>query len=68
MTDVPVNEGDYHDVNIIALGRKGDGIARVQGFVVLVRNALVNHSYRIRITKVCEKFAFGEIICLYAKR
>ena len=35
---VPVNVGDEIDVKIEAVGEKGDGVAKVKGFVLFVPN------------------------------
>ena len=33
---VPVKEGETYDVTIEGIGEKGDGIAKIQGFVIVV--------------------------------
>lgn len=62
MDNVPVNEGYEYDVNIVSVGRKGDGVALINNFVILVKGALVNRSYRIRITKIENTFAFADVV------
>ena len=37
----PINEGEEYDVKIEDLGRDGDGITRIEGFVVFVSGAKV---------------------------
>ncbi len=59
--DKPVSEGEVVEVEIDDLGSKGDGIARVEGFVVFVPGGEVGESYDVEITSVGNKFAFGEI-------
>ena len=34
--NAPLNVGDTYDVTVEDVGREGDGIARVEGFVVFV--------------------------------
>ena len=34
----PVETGKEYDVQITEVSRKGDGIARIQGFVIFVKN------------------------------
>ena len=60
--DKPVSEGDIVDVDVEDLGSKGDGIARVEGFVVFVPGAEVDTTYEVEITSVGNKFAFAEIV------
>lgn len=59
--DKPVSEGETVELEIEDLGSKGDGIARVEGFVVFVPGGEVGESYDVEITSVGRKFAFGEI-------
>lgn len=58
----PVALGDELDVYIEAIAAKGDGIAKVEGFVVFVRGAELNKKVRVRIAKMFEKFAVGELV------
>jgi len=60
--DKPVSEGDIVEVEIDDLGSKGDGIARVEGFVVFVPGAEVDQTYEVEVTSVGNKFAFAEIV------
>lgn len=59
--DKPVSEGETVELEIEDLGSKGDGISRVEGFVVFVPGGEVGESYDVEITSVGRKFAFGEI-------
>ncbi|WP_414836954.1 TRAM domain-containing protein [Candidatus Nanohalococcus occultus] len=59
--DKPVEEGETVELEIEDLGSKGDGIARVEGFVVFVPGGEVGEKYDVEITSVGRKFAFGEI-------
>ncbi len=58
----PVNEGDELDVKIEALGEKGDGIAKKNGFVLVIPGTQVNDEVRVKITKVLRKVGFAEVI------
>jgi len=58
----PVKENSEYDVTIDEVGIKGDGIARVQGFVVFVPNTKKGEKARIRVTQVMRRFAIGEKI------
>ncbi|MDP3034007.1 MAG: TRAM domain-containing protein, partial [Methanobacteriaceae archaeon] len=45
----PINEGDEYDVKIEDMGRDGDGITRIEGFVIFVSGAKVGDEVKIRI-------------------
>ncbi|MFB6182734.1 MAG: TRAM domain-containing protein [Candidatus Nanohaloarchaea archaeon] len=59
--DKPVSEGEVVEVEVEDLGSKGDGIARVDGFVVFVPGGEVDKEYEVEVTSVGRKFAFAEI-------
>lgn len=56
----PVKVGDEVDVKIEAVGEKGDGVAKVKGFVVFVPNTKEGESCKVRITRVLKKVGFAE--------
>lgn len=58
----PVKAGEVHDVVIESLGAKGDGIAKIDGFVVIVPGTEKGQSVRVRINAVREKVSFGEVV------
>ncbi|MBU0756525.1 MAG: TRAM domain-containing protein [Nanoarchaeota archaeon] len=58
----PVKEGDEVDVKIEAIGEKGDGIAKIDGFVLIIPNTKTNDQVKVRITKVLKKVGFAEVI------
>jgi predicted RNA-binding protein with TRAM domain len=57
----PVKVGDELDVKIEAVGEKGDGIAKKNGFVIFVPGAKEGSTVKIRITRVLKKMAFSEV-------
>lgn len=57
----PVEVGKEYDVQITEISRQGDGIARIQGFVIFVKGGKVGQKAKIRITNVGARFATGEI-------
>lgn len=63
MTDqeksAPVAAGETYDVTIEGIAQKGDGIAKVEGFVVFVPGTKVGDKIKIKVEKVLRKFAFG---------
>ncbi|HZB16067.1 MAG TPA: TRAM domain-containing protein [Nitrososphaeraceae archaeon] len=58
----PVETGKEYDVQITEVSRKGDGIARIQGFVIFVKNGKVGQNAKIRVVQVGNRFATAEII------
>jgi predicted RNA-binding protein with TRAM domain len=58
----PVNVGDELDVRIEAVGEKGDGIAKKDGFVLFVPNVKEGDEVRIKVTRVLRKVGFAEVV------
>lgn len=58
----PVKEGEEYEVEIGAVGEKGDGIARVKGFVLFVKGAKKGDYLKVRVVKVLAKVGFGEVV------
>jgi predicted RNA-binding protein with TRAM domain len=58
----PVETGKEYDVQITETSRKGDGIARIQGFVIFVKNGQAGQTVKAKITQVGERFATAEIV------
>ena len=58
----PVEAGNEYDVQITEISRKGEGIARIQGFVIFVKDGKVGQNAKIRIMQVGNRFATAEII------
>ena len=55
----PVEAGKEYDVEIQDIAREGDGIARIEGFVIFVPEAKVGDKTKIQIDKVMHRFAIG---------
>jgi predicted RNA-binding protein with TRAM domain len=55
----PVEVGKEYDVQIEDIAREGDGIARVEGFVIFVPDAKVGDAAKIQVDKVMRRFAIG---------
>src|SRR3989338_5316532 len=58
----PVERGDEIEVTIESTGAKGDGIAKVNNFVIIVPGAKEGDKVKVRITRVLKKMAFAEVI------
>jgi predicted RNA-binding protein with TRAM domain len=59
---IPVEEGGVYDVTIQDIARQGDGIARIEGFVIFVPGTKVGDEIRIKVERVLPKFAFASVV------
>lgn len=59
--DAPVDVGKEYDVKIEDISKKGDGIARVSGFVIFVPNTKIGDEVKIEIKTVKNNFAIAEV-------
>ena len=59
---VPVKVGEEIDVRIEAQGKKGDGIATKQGFVLFVPNTNAGDQVRVKVSRVLNKVGFADVI------
>jgi predicted RNA-binding protein with TRAM domain len=58
----PVEVGKEYEVEVTDISRQGDGIARVQGFVVFVKNGKAGQKVKVRIDQVGSRFAKATIV------
>jgi len=58
----PVEMEKEYDVEITELSRRGDGIARVQGFVIFVEGAKAGQKAKIQITSIGDRFAKAKLV------
>jgi predicted RNA-binding protein with TRAM domain len=59
----PVQTGKEYTVDITDTGRTGDGIARITGFVIFVKNAKRgDKNVKIKISSVGSRFATAEVV------
>lgn len=56
---VPVTVGAEYDAKIEDTAREGDGIARIEGFVVFVPGTEVGDQVRFQVDRVMQRFAVG---------
>lgn len=54
--------GTEYDVKIEDIAREGDGIARVEGFVIFVPDTKVGDQVRIQVDRVMRRFAIGHLV------
>lgn len=58
----PINVGDELEVDIESVGDKGDGMTKVEGFVIFVPGTKEGDHVKVRITKVFRKVGFAEVV------
>ncbi len=58
----PVDVGKTYTVTIVDIAREGDGIARIEGFVIFVADTKIEDKVTIEIDKVTNRFAIGHKI------
>ena len=58
----PVEEGKEYEADITELSRRGDGIAKIEGFVIFVSGAKTGDHVKFRVTRLARRFATAEIV------
>jgi predicted RNA-binding protein with TRAM domain len=58
----PVKENQELEVIIADIGSRGDGIARIQSYMIFVPGSKIGERVKVRILSVHEKFAVAEKI------
>jgi predicted RNA-binding protein with TRAM domain len=58
----PVEVGKEYNVTISDTSRRGEGIAKIDGFVIFVPGTRMGQTTRIKVTQVSERFANGQIV------
>jgi predicted RNA-binding protein with TRAM domain len=54
--------GKEYEVEITEVSRRGDGIARIQGFVIFVEGGKTGQKTNIKITSVGDRFAKAQVV------
>jgi predicted RNA-binding protein with TRAM domain len=58
----PVEQGKEYEVEIKETSRRGDGVARIEGFVVFVPQTKPGDKVKVKINTVGPRFATGEVV------
>ena len=58
----PVEQGKEYDVEITETSRRGEGIARIQGFVIFVPETKPGDKLKIKITRISGRCANAEAV------
>ena len=62
-----LNKNDIVEVEIVDLTHEGSGVAKVDGFVFFVDNALPGEVIRMRVLKLKKNIGFGKVDEVYYK-
>jgi len=58
----PVKVGDELEVTVSEVGRRGDGLIRIEGYVIFVPNTKQGDTVKIRITQIRPNYAVAQVI------
>jgi len=58
----PVEFDEEYEAKIEDMSERGDGIAKIEGFVVFVPNTKQGEQAKFKITRVGNRFAIGELV------
>ena len=58
----PVEVGKEYDVQVTELSRRGDGVAKIEGFVIFVQGAKVGQKVKIKVDRVGPRFASATVV------
>ena len=58
----PFEIGEEYEVDIVDMNPNGEGIARIKGFPIFIRNAKPNEHLKIKITNLIGGYADAQII------
>jgi len=58
----PVEVDKEYEARIEDISRRGDGIAKIEGFIIFVPNTKQGDQVKFKITRVGNRFAIGELV------
>jgi predicted RNA-binding protein with TRAM domain len=53
----PVEAGKEYDVEVTEISRRGDGVAKIQGYIIFVKGAKIGDKVKIKVETVGPRFA-----------
>ena len=59
---IPLKIDEIYETKILRLNNEGEGIAKVSGVIVFIKNALKGEFAKIKIKEIKKNYAVGEII------
>ena len=58
----PVELDEEYEAEIEDVSRRGDGVAKIEGFVIFVPNTKQGERVKFKVTNVGSRFAIGELV------
>ena len=58
----PVKVGDELEVTVSEVSRRGDGLIRVEGYVIFIPHTKQGDTVKIRITQIRPNYAVAQVI------
>ena len=58
----PVKVDEELELTITAIGKRGDGISKINGYTIFVPESHIDDTIKVKITKVMDRFAFATIM------
>jgi len=58
----PVEVDKEYEAEIQDISRRGDGIAKIEGFIIFVPNTKQGDHVKFKVTRVGSRFATGELV------
>ncbi|MCW4052922.1 MAG: TRAM domain-containing protein [Candidatus Bathyarchaeota archaeon] len=58
----PVEFDEEYEAKIENMSERGDGIAKIEGFVIFVPDTKLGEQVTFKITRVGKRFAIGELV------
>lgn len=61
-SSAPVKEGQELELPCISIGKKGDGIFKHEGFIIIAPDTEVDKTYKLKLTRVLPTIGFAEVV------
>jgi|GEM_PF-1902436 len=58
----PIEPDETYEVKIERLGWNGDGIARINGYVIFIPSTKVGDRVKVRVNDIKRNFAFAKVV------
>ena len=58
----PVEVDKEYEADIEDISRRGDGIAKIEGFIIFVPGTKKGDHVKFKVTRVGSRFAIGELV------
>jgi 23S rRNA (uracil1939-C5)-methyltransferase len=61
---IPVKKNEYYELKIEDIGTQGEGIGKIDGYTLFVKDALPNDTVKVKVTKVNKGYGFAKLISI----